>query len=340
MTSFHDVVIFVLVFAISISISGFVSWHFRSNTQFSIPVFILAVTLIARFTQGYGWGVAASVLGVLSANIVFTPPFWVFDMSSAAEYPLTFGVMLVVSLIISTLTSQIKLQEELKIAMRMEQMRSNLLRAVSHDLRTPLTAIIGSSSVLMEDEGLSPERKNELLAEINKDARWLVRVTENILSITRFSGGKVHLHMEDEVVEEIVSSAIVKFRRNHPEITVSVDRPEEILLVPMDATLIEQVLINLFDNAAAHGGHVQNIRVSIATIGNRASVTVLDDGVGIPEDVLPELFDGIRFSQSDDGRHMGIGLSVCRSIIHAHGGTITARNGANGGASFRFKLPF
>ena len=334
----RDAALFTLIFTVAILLSSALSRLFDDNNQFSIPMFILAVSLIARCTRGYGWGVAASVLGVLCVNVVFTYPYWEFDMTLTG-YPLTFTVMLIVSLIISTLTSQIKRQEEMRLAMEMEKMRSDLLRSVSHDLRTPLTSIIGSSSVLMEDEALSPARRNDLLSEINKDARWLVRVTENILSITRFSGNGVRLHTEDEVIEEIVASAIVKFRRNHMEIAVTVDRPEEILLAPMDATLIEQVLINLFDNAAAHGGNVHNICVSIAREGDSACVTVADDGAGIPRDVLAGLFDGRGIARSDDGRHMGIGLSVCRSIIHAHGGRISAENGSNGGARFTFRLP-
>ena len=334
----HDALLFSLIFAAAMLLSTALSRLFDDNNQFSIPVFILAVSLIARCTRGYGWGVAASVLGVLCVNVIFTYPYWEFDMSLTG-YPLTFAAMLIVSLIISTLTSRVKRQEELRLAMEMEKMRANLLRAVSHDLRTPLTSIIGASSVLMEDDALTPERRRGLLSEINKDARWLARVTENLLSITRVSGGAVRLHLEDEVIEEVVAGAIVKFRRNHPEILVTVDRPEEILLAPIDATLIEQVLINLFDNAAAHGGDVREIRVSIAREGESARVTVADDGAGIPAGALSGLFDGRYMSGSDDGRHMVIGLSVCRSILRAHGGNISAENGANGGARLTFHLP-
>ena len=334
----HDALLFACIFTAAILLSTALSRLFDDNNQFSIPVFILAVSLIARCTRGDAWGVAASVLGVLCVNVVFTYPYWEFDMSLTG-YPLTFTAMLIVSLILSTLTSRVKRQEQLRLEMEMEKMRSDLLRSVSHDLRTPLTSIIGSSSVLMEDDALTLAQRHDLLSEINKDARWLASVTENILSITRFSGSAVRLRTEDEVIEEIVAGAIVKFRRGHPEIAVLVDRPEEILLAPMDATLIEQVLINLFDNAAAHGGHVREIRVSIARDGETARVTVADDGAGFAPDVLAGLFDGRSFARSDDGRHMGIGLSVCRSILHAHGGRISAENGANGGARFTFCLP-
>ena len=152
--------------------------------------------------------------------------------------------MLLVSLIVSTLTTQIKKQEQLRFDVETEKMRVNLLRSLSHDLRTPLASILGASSVLLEQENLSPEERDELAQDIQKEAHWLSRVTENILSVTKFSGSGVALKKEEEVLEEIVSSAIVKFRRHHPEVAVTVERPENILLAPMDATLIEQVLTN------------------------------------------------------------------------------------------------
>ena len=146
--------------------------------------------------------------------------------------------------------------------------------------RTPLASILGASSVLLEQENLSPEERDELAQDIQKEAHWLSRVTENILSVTKFSGSGVALKKEEEVLEEIVSSAIVKFRRHHPEVAVTVERPENILLAPMDATLIEQVLTNLFENAAIHGKNATAIRVTISQEPGRAAVTVEDNGAG------------------------------------------------------------
>ena len=134
----------------------------------------------------------------------------------------------------------------------------------------------------------------------------------------------------------------MKFRRNNPTISVSVTKPEEILLAPMDATLIEQVLLNLFENVVAHGENASHIEVTIARAGNHAVLSVEDDGVGFPDSLLKSVFDGramLLRSQPDGRRNMGIGLSVCRSIIRAHGGDITASNCARGGGCVKFWLP-
>lgn len=310
-----------------------------AGSTHAAPVFILAVSLIARFTRGYAWGVAASFVSVLCVNTVFTYPYWRFDLSIAG-YPLTFACILIVSLLVSTLTTRLNRLDELRFEMRAESMRANLLRAVSHDLRTPLASIVGASSTLLENPDLSEETRRELLGAINMDARWLTRVTENLLSVTKFAGGRVELKKEAEVVEEIVSNAIVKFRKEHPDLRFVVERPDRILLALMDATLIVQVLINLFDNAVEHGGATR-IDVSIAREADRVRVTVADNGSGMDPARLRTIFDANTESTDANGdsrRNMGIGLSVCRSILLAHGGDITARNLPGGGAAFEFTL--
>lgn len=340
-TILHDMLLFVLLFALAILVCHLLSKIYDDNNQFSAPVFILVVSLIARYTQGYAYGIVGSALGVFCVNTLFTRPFGHFDMSLYG-YPLTFAAMLLVSISISTLTTRIKKQEQLYAQAEVEKTRANLLRSVSHDLRTPLTSIIGSSSVLLEDGALSQAQRDELIREINKDARWLVRITENILSVTKFSGSQVHLNKDDEVMEEILSSAIVKFKRNHPDIRVTVQKPLEILLAPMDATLIEQVLLNLFDNALIHGKTTSEIQISMWKEAEILKLRIRDNGEGIAPEVFPHLFDGkasIFNPHSDDHRNMGIGLSVCQSIIHAHGGKIQAENNKEGGASFLIQLP-
>ena len=331
----------LIVLAVAAGICLLLSQVDDDNNPFAMAVFILAVVVIASHTDGYWYGIFSACAGVLCVNYFFTQPFFQFEWSIAG-YPLTFTAMLLVSLIVSTLTTQIKKQEQLRFDVETEKMRVNLLRSLSHDLRTPLASILGASSVLLEQENLSPEERDELAQDIQKEAHWLSRVTENILSVTKFSGSGVALKKEEEVLEEIVSSAIVKFRRHHPEVAVTVERPENILLAPMDATLIEQVLLNLFENVVAHGENASHIEVTIARAGNHAVLSVEDDGVGFPDSLLKSVFDGramLLRSQPDGRRNMGIGLSVCRSIIRAHGGDITASNRARGGGCVKFWLP-
>lgn len=337
----HDILLIMLMLALAFVFSALLAGLSEDSDQSAIITFILAVALTARFTQGYWPGAITSVFSVFCVNYWFTYPYHELNFTITG-YPLTFIAMLIVSVLISTLTTQIKHQEQLRMEAEMEKMRANLLRSISHDLRTPLTSILGASSVLMENETLGEQERYGLLTEMNKDAQWLVRITENILSVTRFSGSDVSLKKEDEVVEEVVSGAIVKFRKNHPSFPIHVDKPEEILCAPMDATLIEQVILNLLDNVPEHGGSVTRISIRIADEIRRVRISVEDNGTGIAPAKLPHLFDGsLSFTetQSDGKRNMGIGLSVCRSIIRAHGGDIYARNIAGGGALFEFYLP-
>ncbi len=304
-------------------------------------IFVLMVALIARLTEGYVWGVSASFVGVICANYVFTYPYWSLNFTIAG-YPLTFLTMLSVSLMVSTLTSQIKRQEQLRAESQQEALRANLLRAVSHDLRTPLTSIVGSASAILEnDQALTQEQRTDLLGNIRDEGQWLIRMVENLLSITRMGDGAAHIRKELEAAEEVLASAAAKFQQRFPRIRLSLSAPAEPLFVPMDATLVEQVLLNLMENAAYHG-RCETIRLSAQRRGQEALFLVQDDGAGIPEELLPRIFSpGVHGASPADHRrnNMGIGLSVCTSIVTAHGGALTAENVPAGGAAFRFTLP-
>ena len=338
----RDALVFAGIMALAISLSMMLSALHDDNNPFATPLFILAVALVARLTDGYLWGIAASLVGTFCVNYMFTYPFWQFDVTLTG-YPLTFLMMLVVSVIISALTTQIKRQEQLRFEMEREKMHANLLRAIAHDIRTPLASIMGASSAL-KAQALEPADREALLDGIDRDAQWLVRVTENLLSVTRFTGGDVALTKTDEVLEEIVGSAILKYRRAPDALPVQVTQPEQILIVPMDATLIEQVLINLFDNVSAHGKTATRIWLDIACAPGSVTLRVEDDGVGIPTQLLPGILDGSARhgmqTRSDDRRSMGIGLSVCRTIVRAHGGDMKVGSSSHGGAAVSFYLPF
>lgn len=332
----------VAIFAVATGVCMPLSMLNGVSTSFIVPVFILAVTLVARLTDGYVYGVAASFVSVFCVNYIFTYPYWKLNFSITG-YPLTFAAMLFVSVIISSLTTQIKKQEQLKFMVEKEKMHANLLRAISHDIRTPLASILGTSSTIIQNEDLPVNERNELLHEINKQAEWLVRTTENLLSLTRFTGSEVVLKKTDEVLEEIIGSAILKFRKNRGVLPINVSMPDSIMLVPMDAMLIEQVLINLFDNVAVHAPTATRIFLRVSHEKSRVAIMVEDDGQGIPPAKLEHIFDGHISGDSEaraDGRHsMGIGLSVCKSIIRAHGGEMQAENNDYGGATLRFWLP-
>ena len=312
-----------------------------SSGGFISMLFVLAVVLTARLTEGYIFGVAASFVGVICVNYVFTYPYWEFNFTISG-YPLTFLTMFTVSLIVSALTSQIKRQEQLRVETDRETMRANLLRAVSHDLRTPLTSIVGSASAILENDALlPPQQKTALLRNVRSEAQWLIRMVENLLSITRMGDGTARLSKELEAAEEVLSSVAGKFQQRFPGIQLTLTAPREALFVPMDAILIEQVLMNLLENAAAHG-QSSAILLSAERQSAGAVFTVRDNGLGIPEEILPEIFSPAlpgKLHAGDDRRNMGIGLSVCSSIVKAHGGSMSACNVREGGAMFRFTLP-
>ena len=316
---------------------------FEGAEECTPMLFILAIFLISRYTAGYLFGTVCSLISVFLVNYVFTYPYFAFNFTITG-YPLTFLCMLLISIMTSTLTTQTKQQEKVRSEVAQEKMRANLLRAVSHDLRTPLTSIVGTTSALLEGgEMFSKEQQRDLLQEAHDDAEWLIRMVENLLSITRMNSREARIVKTPEAAEEILGEAVRKFRKRFPEAELSVSVPEELLFVPMDPILIEQVLINLLENAVLHGKNREGIRIAVTRQGHDACFSVEDQGVGIPEAAFEHLFDGLgtadRSGESDSKRNMGIGLSVCRSIVLAHGGRMTAENKPEGGAAFRFTLP-
>ena len=304
-------------------------------------VFLLAVLLISRYTTGYFWGIFSAIVSVPLDNYLFTYPYTSFNLSISG-YLLTFVTMLTVSFFVSVLTSRIREQEQLRLMAEKEKMRADLMRAVSHDLRTPLTSIVGTTDAILDHE-FPMEKQRELLQDVNSDAQWLLRMIENLLTITRMSGGERPLQTETEVVEDVLADAVIKFHKHFQGVEVEMDMSEDVLLADMDAVLIEQVVSNLMENAVYHGQKTSLIRISAARVDQEVLVTVSDDGVGIPREQLHHLFQGASRGtagqSSDSHKHMGIGLSVCKSIIKAHGGHMTAFNNKWGGATFCFTLP-
>lgn len=234
-------------------------------------------------------------------------------------------------------------QEASKTAIDRERLRSSLLRSISHDLRSPLAGIKGTISTILEDGESIPENvKQSLLKGVYDDTEWLIRLVENLLSMTRFDEGNVRIDKNMELVEEVLTESAQRSSKYFRDHEIKIDAPEEMIMAPMDGSLIEQVLINLIDNAAKFSPKGSLIQVKAYGKDNDVFFEVIDDGIGIDDKILPYIFD--RFFTngskiSDSRRGVGLGLAICKSIVEAHGGKIAAFNRKNGGSIFRFNIP-
>ncbi len=323
--------------------------HFAPENSGNIAlIYMLALVITVRFTDGYFPGLFASVIAVICVNYFFTYPYFALNFTLSG-YPITFLEMLSVTFLISTMTANMKQQarviaekDKLLSETEKEKMRANLLRAVSHDLRTPLTSIIGASSSYLENkEALPEEEKDVIITHIQEDANWLLNMVENLLSVTRISNQSSQVKKTDESVEEILSAAILRLKKRLPTAVVNVSVPDELLILPMDAILIEQVLINLLENAIIHSMSSEPILCYVEDGTQYVTFHVKDFGIGIDPERLKNIFDGNSYignSESDSNKGIGIGLSICKTIITAHNGTIDAKNHEHG-AEFYFTLP-
>ena len=344
--------------------SGILIGHTGGENN-SALIFVLAVALISLLTTGYFYGIVASIVGALFINIYFMEPYEVFSLSRTG-YPVAMLSMLTVSCVVCALTARVKKQateavrrekkakalyeqnERLnaeKAAIQLESeraaIRENILRAVSHDLRTPLTSISGTVSVLLETPEVSPKNL-AMLSDIKQDADSLIVMVENLLSVTRVQDGTMPLKMREEMLEEVAGDALLTTRRRFPDCRVELDLSEDILYLPMDPLLVKQVIVNLLENAIRHSGDPEHITLRLYRQEDWAVVEVRDRGRGLSPEVYHAVKAGRPMPRSlsgDSTRGMGIGLSVCQNIIKAHGGFLTAENHPQGGAVFRFGLP-
>lgn len=310
-------------------------------------IFLLAVMVVSRYTAGCWHGLASCLFSTLWFNYCFASPGFHLDLALADRF-LTFLIMLLITAFTcamsSTLTTQadkIEKCEKQLSGMDIEKMRANLLRAISHDLRTPLTGIIGSSSAFLESGSrLSESEKQKLVANIYEDSSWLLNVVENLLTITRIRGDNLSITTSEESVEEVISESLQKIKKRYPDAKIRVKIPEDLIMLPMDAVLIEQVTINIVSNAIVHSESSEPVDIIIRGTPHAVSFTIKDYGTGIPPAKLQSLFENTPGSSqaSDAYKGMGIGLSICKTIIAAHHGTILCRNHRQG-AEFVFTLP-
>ena len=233
-----------------------------------------------------------------------------------------------------------------------EELRSNLLRMISHDLRTPLTSISGDADMLLsEGARLSEAQKQRMYEDIYEDSSWLISLVENLLSVTRIDDGSIELNMQPEIVGDIVREAVSHTNRKGAAHDIRVDVPDELLMVKADARLIMQVIINLVNNAISYTPPGSRIEVSAhrekTETGHAVRIAVADNGSGVPDADKERIF-GMFFTGSmagslkeggDAHRSMGLGLALCRSIVRVHGDDLTISDAEPHGSVFSFMLP-
>ncbi len=234
-------------------------------------------------------------------------------------------------------------KEASAILAEQEKLRANLLRTISHDLRTPLTSISGNAgNLLANDEIFDTDTRRQIYTDIREDSEWLISLVENLLSVSRMGDGKSDIRMSAELVSDVIEEAVRRTEKNAREHKLTVKESDGILLARMDARLIVQVLINLIDNAIKYTPSGSEIEISAAEKDNKIAITVADNGGGISDDIKPRVFDMFYTGAekiADSRRSLGLGLALCKSIVNAHGGEITVTDNEPHGAVFTFTLP-
>lgn len=297
----HNNTLFTLTLLGIATALAFLFFSFVSENTANIALlYIIVQILIARYTNGYLHGLFSSVFSVICINFFFTYPFFRLNFTLSG-YPVTFIGMLIITLLTTATTS----------------------------------------SLLSDGSILSDAEKRELLENIENDSSWLLNMVENLLSVTRINDTVTHqVNKTPEIVEEVVAEAVQRLKKRFPSASIIVHVPTDYLLIPMDAILIEQVLINLLENALIHSGSSHSPELTVTDHPDHVTFCVKDFGHGLNPDVIPDIFSGICHNTGsvDSHKGMGIGLSICKTIIDAHNGYIEAKNHTNG-ALFLFTLP-
>jgi len=346
--------------------------HFHVADTNVLMLYLLGVLAVAvRYTRGAA--ILASVLGVAAFDFCFVPPYLTFSVADQ-QYLVTFAVMLLTALTIGTLTHrvreqaeaarqrQLQLEEAIAVQARLskerealaeearqawervevEFLRNTLLSGVSHELRTPLSAITGAATSLIETgHALTSDSQADLLDTIRSEAERMERLITNLLDMTRLESGGLVVKKEWQPLQEVIGSALHHVDSRLAGRQVRIDLPSDLPLVHIDGVAIEQVLANLIDNAAEYTPPGSPIEITARASDSQVSVEVSDHGPGLPKGTEQRVFDKFFRAQPEGTRRgIGLGLSICRGMIEAHGGKISAANRPGGGAVFTFTLPF
>lgn len=236
-----------------------------------------------------------------------------------------------------------KEKEQTAILAKNEQLRANLLRTISHDLRTPLTSISGNASNLIANwEKMDDETRTQVFADISDDSEWLISLVENLLSVTRIEEGRMNFNMSVQLMDEVIDEALKHINRKGSQHNISTSYSDSLLLARIDARLIMQVIINIVDNAIKYTPVGSEISITAKNQDEMVIVTISDNGDGISDEMKPRVFDMFYTGNgkiADSRRSLGLGLPLCRSIINAHGGELNLTDNEPHGCVFTFTLP-
>jgi K+-sensing histidine kinase KdpD len=332
----------VVAVAMSAAFSALVSRYL----QLSDLVMVNLLPVIAISTQfSFGPSLFAAALSALCFDFFFIPP--VFSLApSDLKSLVTLLVMVIVASVISGLAErarrQLRAAQARELQIETERLRNSLLSAVSHDLRTPLATIFGAGTELLEDGAeLAPAERDGLVQAIVEEAAHLDQLVTNLLNVARLEGGPIGILKRPEPLDEVVEAALSRLRGRLGDRPVRSRVPEEIPMVPIDAVLIQQVLVNLLENALRYTSEGTPLEIEATCDAEQVIVEVRDRGPGIREEEAERLFERFYRGQPQSSRDggVGLGLTICRAIVRAHGGTIALMNRDKGGAIARLTLP-
>lgn len=308
-----------------------------------LAMIYVACIMLAATALGRAAALVASLLSVAAYDFFFVPPYYTFAVSES-RHLITFAMMFLVGFLVSDLMTRVRRHAQqadaATLRARTEEMRSSLLSAVSHDLRTPLAVITGAATTL-RDQGasLDASQREDLVQTVCEEAERLDRLVRNLLDMTRIEGPGLEVRREWVPVEELVTTALARLEpalAGHPvKVTIEPDLP----LVPCDPVLIEQVLLNLLENATKYTDAAAGIDVAARRVASGVQISVGDQGPGFVEEDLPRVFDKFYRGPKSTARGAGLGLAIVRGAVEAHGGTVSASNRLPRGAEVRIVLP-
>jgi two-component system sensor histidine kinase KdpD len=307
-----------------------------ADTVMLFPIGVLFVAL--RF--GLGPAICTTVTGVLFYDFLFIPPRLTLSVSDSKSV-LTLFVMLAVAAVATMLAEQLRRrEEEARRQTEVERLRNALLSALSHDLKAPLTALVGASTVLRGDQH-DPRERQEFAAMVADEAARLERLVTNLLELTRLESGRVNVKRSFQAIDEVIGAVVCRLEEPLRGRHVTTDVPQEVPLVACDPVLIHQVILNLLENALRYTPQGSPIEIRVRLERDSVVVEVADRGPGVPDGdedrVFERLYRGAARGRADGG--VGLGLTICQAIVTAHDGRIWLENRIGGGAVVRFALP-